>query len=543
MGDTSVTQQIKWPSQPRIFQINTWPWLRELSDRFTRRITLADLSYEIFPPEIKYFDIVWMLGVWTRSPAGRNIARNHPFLHEECRRNLPDLTPEDLVGSAFSLYDYTVDNTLGGTAGIEHVRDVLHKHNKRLLLDFVPNHVGIDHPWLQAHPEWFLQGTLVESEETSMNVKRFIQVGDHIFAHARDPYFPPWIDTIQVKAFSQELRNEYVKVLQQVATWCDGVRCDTAMLLTTPVVLKTWETRAGTPLDQEFWEDIIPHVKAKHPLFKFIAEVYWDLEKELLKQGFDWCYDKGFYDRLLKDTPESIRDHIRNDPAYQKKLVRFIENHDEPRSLAALGMQRAKAAGLIALSVPGAKLVYEGQLQGSLLKVPMQLGRRQVEHPIPEIAAFYKEIVPFLSENLLDEGTWQLLQVIIKNESAAPQGPWHHAQVFAEARNDFIGYLWGFTSHFLLILVNYSAQVAQGVVPWPAQVKISGDSDQVEIFELFSNRTTTRSRRQLETRGLEVALSPWGMWVLKIRPGLVLDEKLRESVPHKQTKENPAPEI
>lgn len=532
-----MTQKPRWPAQPRIFQINTWPWLRELSDRFNRRITLVDLSYEIFPPEIKYFDVVWLLGVWTRSPAGTAIARNHPFLHEECRRNLPDLTPEDLVGSAFSLYDYTVENTLGGNAGIEHVRDVLHTHNKLLLLDFVPNHVGIDHPWLQEHPDWFLQGTPAELNETSMNVKRFIQVGDQVFAHARDPYFPPWIDTIQVKAFSQELRDEYVKVLQKIATWCDGVRCDTAMLLTTPVVLKTWEARAGTPLDQEFWESLIPNVKKSNPTFKFIAEVYWNLEKELLRQGFDWCYDKEFYDHLHKDTPENLRDHIRDDVAYQKKLVRFIENHDEPRSLATLGMQRAKAAGLIALSVPGAKLVYEGQLQGYLLKVPMQLGRRQVEHPIPEIASFYKELVPFLAENLLDDGTWQLLQVIPKNEFATPQGPWHHAQVFAEARNDFIGYLWGFPSHFLLVLANYSAQIAQGVVPWPASAKISGESDQVEIFELFSNRMTQRSRHVLETRGLEVALSPWGMWVLKIRPGLLLDEKLHESVPNKNSKE------
>ncbi len=533
-----MTQVPHWPSQPRIFEINTWPWLRELSDRFTRQITLADVSYELFPPEIKFFDAVWLLGVWTRSPAGTAIAKQHPFLHEECRRNLPDLMPEDLVGSAFSIYEYIVEKSLGGTAGIEHVRDILHKHNKLLLLDFVPNHVGIDCPWLQAHPEWFLQGTPAELGDTSMNVKSFIQVGDQIFAHARDPYFPPWIDTIQVKAFSQGLRDQYVKVLHQIANWCDGVRCDTAMLLTTPVVLKTWEKRAGQPLDQEFWEQVLPNVKDRHPAFKFIAEVYWDLEKELLRQGFDWCYDKGFFDRLHKGTPSSIRDHIRENLPYQKKLVRFIENHDEVRSLAALGMQRAKAAGLIALSVPGAKLVYEGQLEGNLLKVPMQLGRRQVERPIPEIVNFYKEIVPFLSENLLDDGTWQLLPVIVKNETAVSHGPWHHAQVFAEARNDFIGYLWGFSTHFLLVLVNFSAQMTQGIVTWPPQVKIQGDSDQMEIFELFTNRTFTRSRYQLESQGMEVTLSPWGVWILKIRPGLALDEKILEIVPDEKSKED-----
>jgi hypothetical protein len=174
--------------------------------------------------------------------------------------------------------------------------------------------------------------------------------------------------------------------------------------------------------------------------------------------------------------------------------------------------------------------------------VPMQLGRRQVERPIPEIVDFYKEVVPFLSENLLDNGTWQLLPVIVKNETAISHGPWHHAQVFAESRNDFIGYLWGFSTHFLLVLVNYSAQMTQGIVTWPPQVKIHGDSDQMEVFELFTNRTSTRSRYQLESQGLEVTLSPWGMWVLKIRPGIALDEKLQESIPDEGSKENPATE-
>ncbi|HMF32616.1 MAG TPA: alpha-amylase, partial [Candidatus Lokiarchaeia archaeon] len=78
----------EWPNQPRIFQINTWPWLRELSDRYERPITLADLETEMLPPELQYFDAVWLMGVWTRSPAGREIAHNLPSLHEECRRNL-----------------------------------------------------------------------------------------------------------------------------------------------------------------------------------------------------------------------------------------------------------------------------------------------------------------------------------------------------------------------------------------------------------------------------------------------------------------------
>jgi hypothetical protein len=72
-----------------------------------------------------------------------------------------------------------------------------------------------------------------------------------------------------------------------------------------------------------------------------MAEAYWDLEWELQQQGFDYCYDKRLYDRLEKEGAESVRLHLQADMAYQEKLVRFIENHDEPRALSAFSPQKA----------------------------------------------------------------------------------------------------------------------------------------------------------------------------------------------------------
>ena len=72
-----------------------------------------------------------------------------------------------------------------------------------------------------------------------------------------------------------------------------------------------------------------------------MAEAYWDLEWELQQQGFDYCYDKRLYDRLEHDTVESVPLHLCADLAYQRKLVRFIENHDEPRALSFLPRRSA----------------------------------------------------------------------------------------------------------------------------------------------------------------------------------------------------------
>ena len=97
---------------------------------------------------------------------------------------------------------------------------------------------------------------------------------------------------------------------------------------------RTWGERAGARPADEYWPPLIAAVKAEHPDFVFLAEAYWDLEYALQQQGFDYCYDKRLYDRLMHDGAEAVRGHLTGDPAYQERLLRFIENHDEPRAAA-----------------------------------------------------------------------------------------------------------------------------------------------------------------------------------------------------------------
>lgn len=494
----------EWPIQPRIYQVNTWPWLRELSDQLGRTITLADLEPEMLPPDARYFDAIWFMGVWTRSTVGREIAQALPALHEECRRNLPDLVPADLVGSAFSIYAYEIEPELGGIESIQHARDLLHDQGYLLVLDFIPNHVGPDCPWLIEHPDWFMQGTPAELEWVDHGVPAFVEIGGNIFAHGRDPYFPPWIDTIQVRSFSAGLREAYIDTLRQIAGLCDGIRCDTAMLLVSRIVSNTWGGRAGTPLPTEFWETLIPAVKSEFPNFKFIAEVYWGMERELLQQGFDFCYDKEFYDKLIGGSPSSIRAHLGSDLTYQQKLVRFLENHDEPRSTAQLGVQRAKAAGLLVLSAPGAKLALEGQFQGHLLKVPTQLGRRQREQTIPNIEDFYHILLPFLQESTPEGSTWQLIR---------PEGAWD-----SDPEDPFVAYLWDSTSQLVLVVVNYSSRAANATVRLPVEHQVEATFGEWEIFDLFTNQSLTYSTHTLYEYGISFVLPPWGTSVMRLRP-------------------------
>src|SRR5690606_525853 len=121
--------------------------------------------------------------------------------------------------------------------------------------------------------------------------------------------------------------------------------------------------------------------RAEHPDLLFIAEVYWDLEWALQQQGFDYTYDKRLYDRLRAADARPARDHLHAEMAYQERLLRFIENHDEPRAAAAFGVQRSMAAAVLSFTVPGARLLHDGQLEGRTVKTPVQLGRRMAEPP------------------------------------------------------------------------------------------------------------------------------------------------------------------
>src|SRR4026209_2255817 len=127
-----------WPEQPLLYDINTWPWLRELSDAAGTRITLADVPQaELERIGALGFDGVWLMGVWERSPQSREIASSIPDLFSEYERALPDLTAADVVGSPYAVHRYQVDVALGGPDALAVLRTRLRQVGLRLVLDFV----------------------------------------------------------------------------------------------------------------------------------------------------------------------------------------------------------------------------------------------------------------------------------------------------------------------------------------------------------------------------------------------------------------------
>ena len=488
-----------WPNNPLIYEINTWVWLDDLSRQTGRRVTLGRVPQAELERLAGYgFDALWLMGVWQRSPAGRQIAREHPGLQAEYRRALPDFAPQDVVGSPYAILDYRVDAVLGSDAELAALRGRLRELGLRLILDFVPNHLAIDHPWLAGHPWRFVQGGLDNLLDAPGD---YFRAHGRIFAHGRDPYFPGWTDTAQLDYRQPDTRRAMTDVLLAVAARCDGARCDMAMLVTRDLFLRTWGGHFDPP-DVEFWPAAIAEIEAAHPGFLLMAEVYWDMEYALQQQGFDYCYDKRLYDRLRAGHATQVRDHLRlANLNYQRRLVRFIENHDEERALEAFGRRCSQAAALVALALPGARLLHEGQIEGCRLKLPVQLGRRSAETHEPGLEPFYRKLLAALNDPALRDGHWQLLE----HREAWP-GNTSHA--------DFVICFWELDQERRLVIVNLSSGPAQCYVflPLPARIRQTW-----QLEDLLGEASFAREGDELLERGLYLDLPGYGLHLFHLQ--------------------------
>jgi hypothetical protein len=400
-----VPSRLAGAAHPVVYEINTLPWLAGLSHSHDATVDLSCVPTEVWDDLGSLgVDAIWLMGVWERSPAGMAIAMTDEGLVAGFRKALPDFRDEDVVGSPYCIRRYDVDQRLGGRVGLAVARAVLAERGIGLLLDFVPNHLAPDHPWTTEHPEYFVGGS---ADDLSADPASFLEVGGSVLARGRDPYFPAWPDVVQLDAFSGALRDAVVDTLLDIADQCDGVRCDMAMLMLNDVFEQTWGVRVGPAPPWEYWTHVIGAVHQRHPDFRFIAEAYWDREWDLQQVGFDFCYDKRLYDRLLHDAPESVRLHLCAEIGYQNGLVRFIENHDEPRIAGLVPRRKNKAMAVAALTQTGARLIHDGQLVGRRVHLPVFLGRFPEEPEDVELEAFYRDLLGALADPTFHSGCWQ----------------------------------------------------------------------------------------------------------------------------------------
>jgi hypothetical protein len=481
---------------PHLYEINAWPWLDAVSRREGRALTLGavpDREWDELAE--RGIDLVYLMGLWRRSALGRQIARSDPQLFGAYDEAVPGWRARDVVGSAYCISGHEPDPRIGTWNDLATVRGKLSARGMRLIVDFISNHTAFDHPWVGQFPDRYVQGddaafrrqpSAFRAIERSTGEVQFLACG-------RDPFFPPWTDVAQLDYFNDETRAAMIDVWKMLASHADGARCDMAMLTLTDVFRSTWSPLVSGPAPaHEFWAD----ARAAAPDFVMIAEVYWDLEWRLQQLGFDFTYDKRLYDRLLHARPADVRDHLRADAGYQCHSVRFIENHDEPRSATAFG-DRLRAAAVVMSTLPGLRFFHGGQFEGRRARVPVQLGILPHEVVDSGLVEFYRRLLSIVDAPVFHDGEWQLCEIGACDDTSPALVAWQ----------------WRLGDDERIVVVNLGSGVAHGHVRLAA---VASSTDTITFEDLLDGHRYPWPRTEIQARGLYVRLDTGGAHVFRV---------------------------
>jgi hypothetical protein len=486
-------------NHPHLYEINTWVWLEQLSGRLGRRVTLAEVPDSEWDALAQLgFNVVWLMGVWLRSPESRRITLEDPANSAGYEAALPGWKPDDVIASPYAVRGYGPDPRIGTWAALDGARKKLRARGIALLLDFVGNHTALDHPWTREHPEFYVQGTPQQVEE---NPSAFYRVetskGAVFLALAKDPYFPPWKEVAQLNHFNPAMRAAQIADLRSISGHCDGLRCDMAMLLLNDIFANTWapflarEARPAT----EFWSD----AHAAVPNLALLAEAYWGTEGRLLDLGFTFAYDKPLYDAVRDANPWGVHACLSAPLDYQNHLARFLENHDENRCAAVFPSERLIAAGALLGTLPGMRFYYHGELEGNSIRLPITLRIPAAEPPNPMSAAFFQKILKITNEDVFHSGKWSLLPIVSEGDDTS---------------GNFVVYEWRSEKAWKIIAVNVADWGSQGRVRLADRVPPSGKYD---FYDQLNDVHYERSGEELHSIGLFVRRERFGAHLFDVK--------------------------
>jgi len=429
-----------WMPNTVLIAKSTYVWLAQLSKQYGRRISRLDEipNEELAALGHRGINSLWLIGVWERSRASKTIK-------QLCGN-------QDAVASAYSLFDYKIAEDLGGEAAYINLRDRSYHHGIRLASDMVPNHMGIDSPWVIEHPEWF-----ISRNETPYPAYRFngpdlshdgrveIKIEDHYFEqtdaavvfqrrdkhsgetryiyHGNDGTSFPWNDTAQLDYLNPAVREQVIQTILYVARLFPVIRFDAAMTLAKRHFHRLWFPGPGTSgaipsraeysmsqaefnqhMPHEFWREVVDRVAAEVPGTLLLAEAFWLMEGYFVRTlGMHRVYNSAFMNMMRDEENAKYRSVIKNtlefDPDIMKRYVNFMSNPDERTAIDQFG-KGDKCFGVAALmaTLPGLPMFGHGQIEGFTEKYGMEYQRPRYDETPDHwlVERHEREIAPLL---------------------------------------------------------------------------------------------------------------------------------------------------
>jgi len=434
-----------WMPNAVLIAKSTYVWLAQLSRKHGRHIGRLD---EIPDDELatlahRGINSLWLIGVWERSRASKTIKQlcgNH-----------------DAVASAYSLFDYRIADDLGGEPAYVRLRDRAYHHGIRLASDMVPNHMGIDSPWVVEHPDWFISrqdkpwpAYSFNGPDLSSDGRVEIKIEDHYFEqtdaavvfqrrdrasgetryiyHGNDGTSFPWNDTAQLNYLNPAVREQVIQTILNVARLFPVIRFDAAMTLAKRHFHRLWFPGPGSSgaipsraeyamsdaefdriMPHEFWREVVDRVAAEVPGTLLLAEAFWLMEGYFVRTlGMHRVYNSAFMVMMRDEDNAKYRSVIKNtlefDPDIMKRYVNFMSNPDERTAIDQFG-KGDKCFGVAALmaTLPGLPMFGHGQIEGFTEKYGMEYRwPRYQEDPDPWLVERHeRQIAPLLKRRWL----------------------------------------------------------------------------------------------------------------------------------------------
>ena len=347
---------------------------------------------------------IWYTGVLEHATlsaySSLGISADHPFV------------VKGRAGSPYSIKDYyDVDPDLAvdiknRMREFEALIDRTHRNGLKVIIDFVPNHVARQYkseakpsgvkdfgeeddntrPFLPSNNFYYLPGKTFQPPWEHIQRSMVLSLpgsntpyletpakvtGNDQFTSS--PGANEWFEAIKLnygvdiqdnrKTHFDPIPKTWNMMRDVLVFWTgkrvDGFRCDMAEMV--PV---------------EFWNWVIPQVKAVNPYVIFIAEIYNSAQYVNYsgKNGFDFLYDKvQLYDtlRLLmngKGSSAAVGQVQKSLEPLQGKMLHFMENHDEQRiasqQFAGSAWKGVPAMVVSATVDKGPVMIYFGQEVG-----------------------------------------------------------------------------------------------------------------------------------------------------------------------------------
>lgn len=261
---------------------------------------------------------------------------------------------------------YNVDAHFGTLADYRHLSDALHDAGMKLVIDLVPNHLGVQHVWINdpPAPEW-LHGTLQNHHGAKFD-----------FYPLLDPHAPEsawhnvtngWF-TDAMPDLNQENPLVSAYLIQNAIWWVETANLDGIRLDTFPYV------------GRAFWHDFHAALHAVYPQLTTVGEVFHadpevasyfagGVAHEGVDTGLDTPFDFPVYfalrDVLTQDKPMTeLSKVLRQDALYPhpERLIPFLGNHDTTRFLTEAhgSVPRLKIGLALIATLRGMPQIYAG---------------------------------------------------------------------------------------------------------------------------------------------------------------------------------------